>query len=337
MTGAFEGPHDGQGRPPFQQLDIFMSNAFQRRFQGILKWAWDNGTWHAVAALPGSGKSTGVRELVRAAGGYKTTGGKLSLPVLDVLAPQSAHSQIALGAAIAAGFGRVPAMPWHRLRAWLVEQLITLDVGLLIVDDAHELSDVQFALIRDLTDQVVRHRNGAGIGLCLVCASFGSDVPIASKLFAHPEQLAWAQFIRRMHRTYTLLLVNNHSADELVEICRSFEHLYQPQLPKLSLTQWTYPLYEWLTSPLLDPGRTQRVTMDNINNCLLESMRLAYDQGLDNVTSDILRYVTSRMSVRRDEPVVVDAETEGHFNVHVVNDAQWPPSEQTEQDQVGTD
>jgi len=43
-------------RPPFALHQEFLETAFERRFQGLLRQAWLNRSWHVIAAVPGSGK-----------------------------------------------------------------------------------------------------------------------------------------------------------------------------------------------------------------------------------------------------------------------------------------
>lgn len=304
------GTHAEAPNPSFVQKDAFIENPFERRFQGVLRQARAERSWHVVAAVPGSGKSSGIRDLVRQSGARKDGNGATRLPVLDICAPKQSPSQRALGDAITMSLGRVPSMRWSQLQAWLVSECLRLEVELVVVDDAHELSEPQLAFLRGLIDYLVRQHDGRSIGLCLVSASNGADIPLKELLLAHADDLSWWQFIRRFNATRAYQLVANHTADELIEICAGFEDLYRDQLPDLSLVEWAEPLYIWLTNPILDPGGTRRVTMDNMSKCLTTAIAAAYNRGLRNITEELLHAVATLMTVKRDEVYLVDGEAE---------------------------
>jgi hypothetical protein len=50
-------------RPAFVVHDYFLETAFELRFQGLLRQAWRERSWHVIAALPGSGKSLGIADM----------------------------------------------------------------------------------------------------------------------------------------------------------------------------------------------------------------------------------------------------------------------------------
>src|SRR5260370_31274874 len=58
-------------RPPFVIHEYFLETAFEQRFQGLLRDAWKNRSWHVIAAIPGSGKSLGIADLVQQYASYK--------------------------------------------------------------------------------------------------------------------------------------------------------------------------------------------------------------------------------------------------------------------------
>jgi len=58
---------------------IFVETAFERRFQAMLRSALHKRSWHVIVADPGSGKTMGIRDMVR------TTG---SPSILAVTAPK---------------------------------------------------------------------------------------------------------------------------------------------------------------------------------------------------------------------------------------------------------
>src|SRR2546425_12697377 len=48
--------------------DVFVETAFARRFQAMLRSALHKRSWHVIVADPGSGKTMGIRDLVRTTG-----------------------------------------------------------------------------------------------------------------------------------------------------------------------------------------------------------------------------------------------------------------------------
>src|SRR5712692_10343205 len=61
---------------------------FEQRFQAMLRSAWHKRSWHVIVADPGSGKTMGIRDMIR------TTG---SPAILAVTAPKNDESEQALG------------------------------------------------------------------------------------------------------------------------------------------------------------------------------------------------------------------------------------------------
>src|SRR5260370_28490911 len=111
---------DGPGLPPPQFVvhRHFLETAFERRFQGIIRQAWKERSWHVIAAVPGSGKSVGIADFLHQSGAYKDTRGSTRLPILAIRAPKNAAREQALGMALSAAFGVVPSMPWAQRRIW---------------------------------------------------------------------------------------------------------------------------------------------------------------------------------------------------------------------------
>src|SRR5260370_17838690 len=86
MTEPLSSPH----HPPLALHQEFLETAFERRFQGLLRQAWRERSWHVIAAVPGSGKSLGISDLVLGSGAYKDTNGITRLPILAIPAPKNA-------------------------------------------------------------------------------------------------------------------------------------------------------------------------------------------------------------------------------------------------------
>lgn len=143
-----------QHRPRFIILDDFLETAFERRFQKILRQAWQDRSWHIIAAVPGSGKSWGIGDLVLSSGAYKAATGITRLPILAIRAPSNSARDSALATTLAAAFGSIPKMNGTALRIWLVQEMARDEVECIIIDDAHELALPHLALLKELTDKL---------------------------------------------------------------------------------------------------------------------------------------------------------------------------------------
>ena len=100
----------GPLRPPFVLQRAFIETPFERRFLALLRHAWQERSWHVVSAVPGSGKSLGIDELVQKSGAYKGRTGESYLPVLALRSPKNNARESALGEALASAFGVIPSM-----------------------------------------------------------------------------------------------------------------------------------------------------------------------------------------------------------------------------------
>ena len=135
--------------PPFTLHSYFLETAFERRFQGLLRHAWQNRSWHVIAAVPGSGKSLGIQDLVLQCASYKERPGRTRLPVLAIRAPKNGGKDLALGMALCAAFGMVPSMAWYVRRTWLVEALAEALVECIVIDDAQDLNLAHLAFLKE--------------------------------------------------------------------------------------------------------------------------------------------------------------------------------------------
>jgi len=61
---------------------------FAKRFQAMLRFSWHQRSWHVIVADPGSGKTMGIRDLVKTAG---------SKAVLAIVIPKNNDDEQALG------------------------------------------------------------------------------------------------------------------------------------------------------------------------------------------------------------------------------------------------
>ncbi len=293
-----------QHHPPFVVADDFLETAFERRFQGLLRRAWQHRSWHIIAALPGSGKSWGIGDLVLSSGAYKAATGITRLPILAIRAPSNSARDSALATTLAAAFGIIPRMTGAALRVWLVQEMARDGVECIIIDDAHELTLPHLALLKELTDKLAAPPFQRRVGLCLVAATGGNVVPFRATL-AGPEPL-WRQFRGRMDTEHPYHIVPGHTEEEIYEILTTFEQLYCGQLPDLQLRQWTKAIFTWLTNPILDPDGTSRVTMNHLTRLVTTALQRAYDQGATNVDAATLEAVADLMILRRDEITMIE-------------------------------
>lgn len=291
-------------RPLLVVQDDFLETPFERRFQGLLRHAWQNRSWHIIAALPGSGKSWGIADMVLHSGACKEATGATRLPILAVRAPANSARELALVIVLSAAFGVVPKMTGTALRVWLVQEMACDGVECIIIDDAHELTLEHLALLKELTDNLAAPPYQRRVGLCLVAAIGGNVIPFKATL-AGPEPL-WRQFRGRMDTEHPYHIVPGHTEEEVYDILTTFEEIYRPQLPDLQLRQWTKTIFTWLTNPILDPDATGRVTMDHLTRLVTTALKRAYYRGATNVDAVILQEVADLMILRRDEITIID-------------------------------
>ena len=291
-------------RPPFAPQKVFLETAFEQRFQGLLRHAWHNRSWHVIAALPGSGKSLGIQDLVLRSGARKQATGITSLPVVAIRSPKNTTREQALGVALCAAFGTVPSMNWQVRRTWLVKAMASAHVECIIIDDAQDLPLPHLAFLKELTDNLAALPYQRQVGLCLVAAAIGDLVPF-KETFAGPEML-WRQFRRRMDAERPYCIIQGQTEEEMRHILTTFEEIYRDQFPGLRLHRWTKPIFTWLTHPTLDPDATGRVTMDALTRFVTGALRRAYEQKAMDVNETMLEATAELMILRRDEVVAID-------------------------------
>jgi hypothetical protein len=173
-------------RPAFTIQDCFLETAFEVRFQGILHSAWEARTWHVIAALPGSGKSLGIADLTHQSNSHKHPKRGTHIPVLAIRAPKNGGKDLAMGMALCAAFGIVPAMPWYVRRSWLIHALAEASVECLIIDDAQDLNLAHLAFLKELTDNLAAPPYERKVSLCLVAAHTGTAIPL-KEIFSRPD------------------------------------------------------------------------------------------------------------------------------------------------------
>jgi len=292
-------------RPPFALQRAFIETPFERRFLAHLRYAWQERNWHVISAVPGSGKSLGIDELVRTSGAYKDKTGAY-LPVLAIRSPKNNARESALGEALSSAFGVIPSMSWSRLRTWLVRAMASFQVECIIVDDAHDLNRLTLSFLKELTDNLAAFPYKRLVGLCLVTAHSGGTIPLI-EIIKQPDEI-WQQFYRRMDKEHPFCVVDGHTQAEIVEILPNFEKLYRSQLPDLRLRRWAPYIYEQLTNQILDLDSSRRVTMDNLTKFVTSAVRRAYDRGERDVNGQILKETAELLIQHRDDPFHIDGD-----------------------------
>src|SRR6266700_981487 len=97
--------------------------AFERRFQAMLRSAWQKQSWHVIVADPGSGKTMGIRDMVRTAG----------FPaILAVTAPKNDESEQALGNQLFTTLGLPLRGRWSERKPKLMGSMVQFGVNSLI-------------------------------------------------------------------------------------------------------------------------------------------------------------------------------------------------------------
>src|SRR2546430_13905862 len=146
---------------PIFRKEIFIETAFERRFQAMLRSAWQKQSWHVIVADPGSGKTMGIRDLIRTAG---------SPAILAVTAPKNNEDEMALGKQFFSALGQPLRGRWSERKPKLMGSLVQFGVKCLIVDDAQDLSLEHLMFIKELTHQG-RLQYNYPLGMCLVTAA----------------------------------------------------------------------------------------------------------------------------------------------------------------------
>src|SRR5215831_12643135 len=96
---------------PIFSKDIFVETAFEKRFQAMLRYAWHKRSWHVIVADPGSGKTVGIRYLLKTAG---------SPAILAVVAPKNNDDEQALGDQLFSALGLSRRGSWRTRKPALI-------------------------------------------------------------------------------------------------------------------------------------------------------------------------------------------------------------------------
>lgn len=125
---------------PIIWKDLFIENAFERRFQAVLRSAWQKRAWYVIVADPGSGKTTGISDLVRTAGSPSGTLSGRRYPILAVACPKDDEYEQTLGDYLYRALGLPLKGHWRVRKGKLMGLLVEHGVQCLVFDDAHDLS-----------------------------------------------------------------------------------------------------------------------------------------------------------------------------------------------------
>jgi hypothetical protein len=289
----------GQGRPPFTIQKAFIETPFEQRFQAALLYIRETRSWQVISAVPSSGKSMGIADLLLGSGAYKEHNVRTYIPVLVIRAPKNNAGEQALGLALSAAMGWFRTMPWNVRRILMVEELARISVECIIIDDAHDLTTDHLRLIKELTDNLAAPPHLRQVGLGLVAAHGGDVVPL-KQVITTPVTL-WQQFYNRMDIEHPFRAIDGHTLEEVRDILTAFEDLYRSQFSNLHLRVWAKEIYGWLTNSILDLDRTQRVTMGHLTRLVTSALRRAYNRGETDVSGQILQETADLMIYRRDE------------------------------------
>ena len=282
---------------PFQNSTHSSRPPLLERFQAMLHSAWDNRSWHVIVADPGAGKTTGIRDLQKRAGGRS---------VLAVVAPKNNDDEQALGDQFFAALGVPIRGHWSTRKPKLMGHLHQYGTECLMVDDAHDLSMPHLMFLKEVTDQG-RLQYDHPLGLCLVAAGRGNTIPL-KEILDQPEP-TWLQWRRRLrsdcNRSAALRAT---PAKKSARFWRPWKRCSSQLLPQLNLRQWTGSIYGWLTQSVLDPTHSGRVTMDNLMKLVLTALEWSYEAKAADVQVEWLEQAAELLVLRRDTFRIIDGE-----------------------------
>src|SRR5215471_17314031 len=279
---------------PLFRKEIFIETAFERRFQAMLRSAWNKRSWHVIVADPGAGKTMGIRDLIRTAG---------SPAILAVTAPKNNAEEQALGNQLFTALGLPLRGRWSERQPKLMGSMVQFGVQWLIVDDAQDLSLEHLMYMKELTDQGRLHY-GYPLGWCLVTAGRGNTIP--RKAILDPPDVMWLPCRRRLDTLAPFGRMAGHPSDEVRELLAALETVYRELLPQRNWRQWGGSIYTGLTQPVLDPTSSGRVTMDARMQLVTTALAWSYQAGDTAVRAETLESAASLLVRRRDTRRLID-------------------------------
>jgi AAA domain len=279
---------------PIFRKDIFIETPFEIRFQAMLRYAWHKRSWHVIVADPGSGKTVGIRDLIKTAG---------SRTILAVVAPKNNEEEQALGDQLFTALGMKLAGHWRTRKPRLMGHLHQYGTECLIVDDAHDLSLPHLMFLKELTDQGHLQYDHP-FGICLVAAGRGNTIPL-KEIFDQPDT-TWQQFFRRLDQLEPYCRIEGHTSQEVREILAALEKMYREALPQLNLRRWGGSIYTWLTQSVLDPTNSGRVTMNYLMKLVKTALEWSYEAKSTDVLVEMLEKAASLLVLRRNTLWIID-------------------------------
>lgn len=279
---------------PIFRKNIYIETPFEIRFQAMLRYAWDKRSWHVIVADPGSGKTVGIREMIKTAG---------RSAILAVVAPKNDEDEQALGDQLYAALGVQSKGHWRTRKPRLMGHLHQSGTECLVVDDAHDLSLEHLMFLKELTDQGHLQYDHP-FGVCLVAAGRGNTIPL-KEYFDQPET-TWQQFFRRLDQLEPYCRIEGHTSEEVREILAALEKVYAPALPQLNLLRWGSSIYTWLTNPVLDPIHSGRVTMNYLMKLVKTALEWSYEAKSTDVLIEMLEKAATLLVLRRNTLWIID-------------------------------
>jgi hypothetical protein len=271
------------------------------------------GGWYLVTALSGDGKSKTLAEFRArnpASIEDRPDGRRVRVvPVLSTRVSSGIQSADKLMYALAAGLGAVPPQSAARFRVWLVDAIATAEVGIIVIDDAHEMTMAQLSYLRELTGQLAEAGHEPSV---VLLAAVDSKDPRACKpwtLIARRDLVA-EQFSNRLDGPDPVVFVEGLSRREVGEVLRSWEVLYADRFPDLELTPWTHSLFAWLTDERNDRLETGRVRMKELRGAVNGALAVAWAEGRTALRPDGMDLYASvvRITVRGYSVAVIEAD-----------------------------
>ncbi|OLE31406.1 MAG: hypothetical protein AUG45_13325 [Ktedonobacter sp. 13_1_20CM_3_54_15] len=285
---------------PLFHKEIFLETAFEKRFQAMLRSAWNKRSWHVIVADPGSGKTMGIRDLVKTAG---------SRAILAIVTPKNNEDEQALGDQLYTALGLQLRGHWRTRKPKLMGHLHQYGTECIIVDDAHDLSLEHLMFIKEITDQG-RLQYNHPLGLCLVAAGRGQMIPLKETLDL-PDP-TWLQFRRRLDPLQPFCRIAGHTSEEVRNILASLEIVYHELFPHLNLRQWSSFIYHWLTQSHFDPTHSGRVTMDHVMKLVTTALEWTYEAHETDVRAETLEQAAELLVLRRDTFRIIDGDGPSH-------------------------
>lgn len=247
-----------------------------------------------IVADPGSGKTVGIREMIKTAG---------RSAILAVVAPKNDEDEQALGDQLFAALGVQSKGHWRTRKPRLMGHLHQSGTECLVVDDAHDLSLKHLMFLKELTDQGHLQYDHP-FGVCLVAAGRGNTIPL-KEYFDQPET-TWQQFFRRLDQLEPYCRIEGHTSEEVREILAALEKVYREALPQLNLLRWGSSIYTWLTQPVLDPTNSGRVTMNYLMKLVKTALEWSYEAKSTDVLIEMLEKAATLLVLRRNTLWIID-------------------------------